>query len=423
MKAPLDPDPRNAVSPAAMDTPNLNILLLENIHAVARQALENQGHRVATTGASLKEDELIARINAERIDILGIRSRTQVTARVFESCPSLVALGAFCIGTNQIDLEAAGAAGVAVFNAPFSNTRSVAELVIAEIVMLSRQLGDRTREMHQGQWRKVATGSNEVRNKTLGIVGYGHIGRQVGVLAEMMGMRVVFHDIAQRLPMGNNRSADSLEELLDVSDFVTLHVPETPLTYRMISEPQLAAMKKGARLINASRGTVVDIPALAAALASGHLGGAAVDVFPVEPEANSSDDFRSELQGLPNVVLTPHIGGSTSEAQENIGREVAGSLLRYLASGSTTGSVSFPDVDLPRMPNTHRLVHVHKNVPGVLGDVNRIIAARSANILAQVLGTNARIGYVIIDFDAPVAEDICADLTGLTATIRARALA
>jgi D-3-phosphoglycerate dehydrogenase len=371
----------------------------------------------------LKEAELIDRINGEGISVLGIRSRTQVTARVFESCPGLVSMGAFCIGTNQIDLDAAGAAGVAVFNAPFSNTRSVAELIIGEIIMLSRQLGDRTREMHLGQWRKVATGANEVRGKTLGIVGYGHIGRQVGVLAEMMGMRVVFHDIVQRLPMGNNRAADSLDELLLEADFLTLHVPETPLTHRMIGEAQLGRMKRGARLINASRGTVVDIPALAEALRSKHLAGAAVDVFPVEPEANSSDEFQSELCGLPNVVLTPHIGGSTSEAQENIGREVAGALTRYLLSGTTTGCVSFPDVDLPRMPGTHRLVHVHRNVPGVLGDVNRIIAQHQANILAQVLGTNARIGYVIIDFDAPVAQAICADLGALSTTIRARALA
>ncbi len=405
------------------DTAALRILLLENIHAVARHALEGQGHAVTALGTSLKEAELIDRINGEGISVLGIRSRTQVTARVFEACPGLVTLGAFCIGTNQIDLDAAGAAGVAVFNAPFSNTRSVAELIIGEIIMLSRQLGDRTREMHQGQWRKVAAGSNEVRGKTLGIVGYGHIGRQVGVLAEMMGMRVVFHDIVQRLPMGNNRAADSLDELLLEADFLTLHVPETPLTHRMIGEAQLGRMKRGARLINASRGTVVDIPALAEALRSGRLAGAAVDVFPVEPEANSSDDFQSELCGLPNVVLTPHIGGSTSEAQENIGREVAGAIVRYLTAGTTAGCVSFPDVDLPRMPGTHRLVHVHRNVPGVLGEVNRIIAQHQANILAQVLGTNARIGYVIIDFDAPVAEAICADLGGLATTIRARALA
>lgn len=401
----------------------LKFLLLENISAVARDALLAMGHHVETTGGSLKEADLIARLEDGGFDVLGIRSRTQVTARVFESCKRLVAVGAFCIGTNQIDLAAAGAAGVACFNAPFSNTRSVAELIIGEIVVLARQLGDRVREMHQGQWRKVAAGCNEIRGKTLGIVGYGHIGRQVGVLAEMMGMGVVFHDIVQRLPMGNNRAAANLDELLRVSDFVTLHVPETPLTHRMIAAPQLAQMKPGARLLNASRGTVVDLPALADALRSGHLSGAAVDVYPSEPEANSADGFESVLQGLPNVILTPHIGGSTLEAQENIGREVTGALLRYLASGSTTGCVSLPDVDLPRMPGTHRLVHVHRNVPGVLGDVNRIIAQHEANILAQVLGTNARIGYVIIDFDGPVASAICADLVGLDTTIRARALA
>ncbi len=408
-----------------MNTPlaPLRFLLLENIHAVARDALLTRGHHVETLGSSLKEADLIARLNDGRFDVLGIRSRTQVTAAVFQRCPTLLALGAFCIGTNQIDVEAAGDAGVACFNAPFSNTRSVAELIVAEIVVLARQLGDRVQEMHRGQWRKVAVGANEVRGKTLGIIGYGHIGRQVGVMAEMMGMGVVFHDIVQRLPMGNNRAAANLDELLHVSDFVTLHVPETPLTNRMIAAPQIAAMKPGAKLLNASRGTVVDIPALAAALRSGHLTGAAVDVYPVEPEANSADGFETELQGLPNVVLTPHIGGSTLEAQENIGREVAGSLLRYLSSGATTASVSFPEVDLPRMPGTHRLVHVHKNVPGVLGAVNHIISKHRGNILAQMLGTTSRIGYVIVDFDGPVAEAICQDLNTLDTTIRTRALA
>ena len=398
-------------------------LLLENIHPVARELLEAAGHEVETTGASLKPDELVARLNEGRFDMLGIRSRTQVVPEVFARAPGLKAMGAFCIGTNQIALDAAMQAGVAVFNAPFSNTRSVAELVIAEVVMLARQIPDRIREMHDGRWNKMATGSYEVRGKTLGIVGYGHIGRQVGVMAEMLGMSVVFYDVVQRLPMGNNRPAESLEALLTVADFVTLHVPETPLTANLMGRGQIAQMKPGARLLNLSRGTVVDLDALADALRSGQVGGAAVDVYPTEPEANQSTGFKSPLTGLPNVIMTPHIGGSTLEAQENIGREVTGSLLRYLTAGSTQGSVSLPEVDLGRMPGTHRVVHIHRNVPGVLGDVNRIVSQHKANILAQQLGTNARIGYVVIDVDTPVAEAICQDLLALETTIRARALA
>jgi D-3-phosphoglycerate dehydrogenase len=397
-------------------------LLLENIHTVAREALVAAGHHVEATSASLKPDELVARLVEGRFDVLGIRSRTQVLPGVFAGAPDLKAIGAFCIGTNQIALDAATTAGVAVFNAPFSNTRSVAELVIGEIIMLARQIPDRIREMHAGQWNKVAAGSYEVRGKTLGIVGYGHIGRQVGVLAEMIGMSVVFHDIVQRLPMGNNRPAESLEALLAVSDFVTLHVPETPQTHMLMGNAQIDALKPGARLLNLSRGTVVDLEALGRALRSGRVGGAAVDVYPTEPEANQSTGFECPLTGLSNVIMTPHIGGSTLEAQENIGREVAGSLLRYLGAGSTLGSVSFPEVDLARMPGTHRVVHIHRNVPGVLGDVNRIVSLHQANILAQQLGTNSRIGYVVIDVDTPVAAAICSDLSALPTTIRARAL-
>ena len=268
----------------------------------------------------------------------------------------------------------------------------------------------------------MATGCNEVRGKTLGIVGYGHIGRQIGVLAEMIGMTVIFHDVLQRLPMGNNRPAASLDVLLSQSDFVTLHVPETPATAGLMGADQFARMREGARFLNASRGTVVDLVALASALRSGHLGGAAIDVFPSEPEANSSEGFVSPLQGLPNVILTPHIGGSTSEAQENIGREVSGSLLRYLEDGSTMGSVSFPEVDLQRLPGRHRLVHVHQNVPGVLGEVNGIVSRHRGNILGQVLGTNPTIGYVIIDFDSNAAELIARDLAAVSTTIRVRAL-
>ncbi len=400
----------------------MKFLLLENIHVVARDALIAAGHEVSATGASMGSEELVAHLEREQIDVLGIRSRTQLKAEVFETKHALQAVGAFCIGTNQIDLEAASRAGVAVFNAPFSNTRSVAELILAEIVVLSRGLGDRSSELHLGKWRKVATGCNEVRGKTLGIVGYGHIGRQIGVLAEMIGMTVIFHDVLQRLPMGNNRPAASLDVLLSQSDFVTLHVPETPATAGLMGADQFARMREGARFLNASRGTVVDLVALASALRSGHLGGAAIDVFPSEPEANSSEGFVSPLQGLPNVILTPHIGGSTSEAQENIGREVSGSLLRYLEDGSTMGSVSFPEVDLQRLPGRHRLVHVHQNVPGVLGEVNGIVSRHRGNILGQVLGTNPTIGYVIIDFDSNAAELIARDLAAVSTTIRVRAL-
>lgn len=400
----------------------MKFLLLENIHVVARDALIAAGHEVSATGASMGSEELVAHLEREQIDVLGIRSRTQLKAEVFETKHALQAVGAFCIGTNQIDLEAASRAGVAVFNAPFSNTRSVAELILAEIVVLSRGLGDRSSELHLGKWRKVATGCNEVRGKTLGIVGYGHIGRQIGVLAEMIGMTVIFHDVLQRLPMGNNRPAASLDVLLSQSDFVTLHVPETPATAGLMGADQFARMREGARFLNASRGTVVDLEALASALRSGHLGGAAIDVFPSEPEANSSEGFVSPLQGLPNVILTPHIGGSTSEAQENIGREVSGSLLRYLEDGSTMGSVSFPEVDLQRLPGRHRLVHVHQNVPGVLGEVNGIVSRHRGNILGQVLGTNPTIGYVIIDFDSNAAELIARDLAAVSTTIRVRAL-
>ena len=400
----------------------MKFLLLENIHVVARDALIAAGHEVSATGASMGSEELVAHLEREQIDVLGIRSRTQLKAEVFETKHALQAVGAFCIGTNQIDLEAASRAGVAVFNAPFINTRSVAELILAEIVVLSRGLGDRSSELHLGKWRKVATGCNEVRGKTLGIVGYGHIGRQIGVLAEMIGMTVIFHDVLQRLPMGNNRPAASLDVLLSQSDFVTLHVPETPATAGLMGADQFARMREGARFLNASRGTVVDLVALASALRSGHLGGAAIDVFPSEPEANSSEGFVSPLQGLPNVILTPHIGGSTSEAQENIGREVSGSLLRYLEDGSTMGSVSFPEVDLQRLPGRHRLVHVHQNVPGVLGEVNGIVSRHRGNILGQVLGTNPTIGYVIIDFDSNAAELIARDLAAVSTTIRVRAL-
>jgi D-3-phosphoglycerate dehydrogenase / 2-oxoglutarate reductase len=367
--------------PVKIDGP-ARVLLLEGIHPSAEEMLRADGMVVERLKGALPPRELAQKLQG--VHLLGIRSKTTVPAEVLASAPQLLAVGAFCIGTNQVDGRAANVGGVPVFNAPFSNTRSVAELVIAEIIMLTRQLGDRSREVHQGQWRKVATGSHEVRGKTLGIVGYGHIGSQVGVLAEALGMRVLFYDVMTKLPLGNVRPVGSLQELLAASDFVTLHVPALPTTENLLSAERIAAMRPGAALINASRGTVVDIAALARALKSGHLSGAAVDVYPEEPETNS-DGFVTELQGLPNVILTPHIGGSTEEAQEAIGREVATSLLKFFRAGATTGAVNFPNVESPLVPGTHRILNVHRNVPGVLRDINRIVSDLNANIHAQVL--------------------------------------
>jgi D-3-phosphoglycerate dehydrogenase len=399
----------------------LKILLLESIHPVADELLEAEGFDVQRADGALKEEQLAERLKG--IQLLGIRSKTQVTRKVLDAADALVAVGAFCIGTNQVALDHAMKRGVAVFNAPFSNTRSVAEMVIAEIVMLSRNLGDRTREMHQGVWKKVATGSREVRGKTLGVVGYGHIGSQVSILAEDLGMKVVFHDTSAKLPLGNSQQVKSLDLLLEQSDFVTLHVPETPQTRGMIGAAQLARMKKGASLINASRGTVVDLDALAQAIKEKRIDGAAVDVYPDEPEGNNTEGFHTPLRGLPNVILTPHIGGSTLEAQEAIGREVSTALTRFAHSGITVGSVNFPPVELARTPGTWRLINVHQNVPGVLRDLNRIVSDREANIHAQVLSTNAAIGYLIMDLDSNVAAQVVEDMRRLPTTISARTVA
>jgi len=397
----------------------IKILLLENIHPVAAEALRAEGFQVETARAALPESELIQRVRD--VHLLGIRSKTQVTPAVLAEANRMLAIGAFCIGTNQIALGAANRRGVPAFNAPFSNTRSVAELILAEVVMLSRHLGDRSREVHDGRWRKVASGSHEVRGRTIGIVGYGHIGRQVGVLAEAFGMRVVFFDIAARLPMGNNRSLPRLEDVLEVADFVTLHVPETPQTRGMIGPDELARMKPGACLLNASRGSVVAIDALADAIRRGHLGGAAIDVYPEEPEGNT-DGFASALRGLPNVILTPHIGGSTEEAQEAIGREVSAALVKYVNTGSTTGAVNFPHVELPVDPDSHRILNVHRNVPGVLRDINRIVSDCNANIRAQVLSTYVEIGYLVMDLDQDVSQDVKRGIAALPTSIKTRIL-
>ena len=393
------------------------VLLLENIHSSAEEMFRAEGFEVERLKGALKPEELEQRIQG--VHVLGIRSKTNVWEPALAKAPNLLAIGAFCIGTNQVDLKAANRHGTPVFNAPFSNTRSVAELVIAEIIMLSRQLGDRNREVHAGQWRKVAVGSYEVRGKTLGIIGYGHIGSQLGVLAESMGMRVIFHDVMTKLPLGNTRATATLDELLASSDFVTLHVPATASTEKMMGEAELARMRKGAFLINASRGTVVDIEALARAIRSGHIGGAAVDVYPEEPETNS-DGFTTPLQGLSNVILTPHIGGSTEEAQASIGKEVATSLIKFIKSGATTGAVNFPQVETPLIPKTHRILNVHRNTPGVLRDINRIVSDLNANIHAQVLSTDSNIGYLVMDLDQNVGRPVCEAIASLQTDIKTR---
>ena len=406
-------------SPTSFPKDQIRVLLLENVHPSAHELFRNEGFQLEIANAALPEAELAKRV--EFVHVLGIRSKTRVTERVLENARRMLAVGCFCIGTNQVELAGANRRGIPVFNAPFSNTRSVAELMMAEIIILGRRLGDRIREMHAGEWRKVATGSFEVRGKTLGIVGYGHIGRQVGVIAEGLGMRVVFFDVVAKLPMGNNRSVKTLDELLAQSDFVTLHVPETAQTRGMFGARELATMRNNSYLLNASRGTVVDIPALAEALKSGHLAGAAIDVFPEEPESNS-DGFATPLRGLANVILTPHIGGSTAEAQEAIGREVGAALVKLVNEGATAGSVNFPQVDLPLTPGKHRILNVHKNVPGVLRDINHMVSDLGANIAAQVLATDPDIGYLVMDLDQDVSRDVKNAMAQLPNSIKTRIL-
>jgi D-3-phosphoglycerate dehydrogenase len=407
---------------AATPVPNepIKVLLLENIHQTAHEVLGGERFIVEALPGSVSADELKARLSD--VHLLGIRSKTRLTADILAAGPRLLSVGCFCIGTNQVDLVAANRLGVPVFNAPFSNTRSVAELIVSEIIALSRQLVDRSNEVHHGGWKKVAVGCYEVRGKTLGIVGYGHIGRQLGVLAESLGMHVIFHDIVSQLPMGNNVAVSSLGELLGRADFVTLHVPETPQTQNLIGAAELARMRKGSYLLNASRGTVVVIPALAEALRTGHLAGAAVDVYPDEPEGNLNAGFETELRGLSNVILTPHIGGSTMEAQAAIGREVSIALSKFVRSGATTGSVNFPLVELAQTKGAHRILNVHRNVPGVLRDINRIVSDCNANILSQLLSTDANIGYVMMDVEQDVSNDVYRAIAALPTSIRTRIL-
>ena len=386
------------MSKNSLDKSKIKILLLEGIHASAVEAFQADGYsNIDYQQKALPEAKLLEAISDAYV--VGIRSATQLTANVLEHAPRLIGVGCFCIGTNQVDLDAAQGQGVPVFNAPFSNTRSVAELVLAEIILLLRGIPQRSAVARRGGWIKTATGSHEVRGKCLGIVGYGHIGTQTGLLAEALGMRVVFYDIETKLALGNAQALPSLDALLEIADVVTLHVPETPQTWRMIGAAQLARMKPGASLINAARGTVVDVDALVQALDEKHLAGAALDVFPDEPKAND-EEFTSPLRRFDNVLLTPHVGGSTEEAQQNIGLEVASKLIRYSNNGSTVSSVNFPEVTLPEHPGKHRLLHIHRNQPGVLSRINAVFSEQQINIAGQYLQTNPKIGYVVIDVDS-----------------------
>jgi len=401
---------------------DIRVVLFEGISQSAVDVFTAAGYeQVEVLSKSLSGDELKDAIG--NAHIVGIRSRTQLTAEVLTEARKLITIGCFCIGTNQVDLEAAELAGIPVFNAPYSNTRSVAELVLAETIMLMRGVPQKNAECHRGGWSKSALGSHEVRGKTLGIIGYGHIGTQVGVLAESLGMHVLFHDIETKLSLGNARAAAGLDDLLQRSDVVTLHVPETPATQMMFGAAQLARMKPGAHLINASRGTVVDIDALAAALESGHVGGAAVDVFPVEPKGNG-DVFESPLARFDNVILTPHVGGSTLEAQDNIGTEVAAKLVRYSDNGSTLSAVNFPEVTLPEHAGSHRILHIHRNVPGVLSRINELFSREGVNIDGQFLRTDAKVGYVVIDIASTpqITARLRAALNEIEGTLRTRVL-
>jgi D-3-phosphoglycerate dehydrogenase len=396
---------------------SVKILLLENIHPAAKTRLEEEGFSVDLLAHSPTESELTTSL--KNYQALGIRSKTEITEKIISANPQLVVIGCFCIGTNQVDLEKANAFGIPVFNAPHSNTRSVAEMVIAEMISLSRQLTERSMLAHRGDWMKSAEGSKEVRGKTLGIVGYGHIGSQLSVLAEAIGMRVVFYDVVKKLPMGNAKSSNSLSECLSKADFVSMHVPETPQTKNLIGAKELASMKKGSFLINASRGTVVVIDDLVAALKSKHLGGCAIDVFPVEPSSNK-EKFKSPLQELSNVILTPHVGGSTEEAQYAIGLEVAESFIRYLKIGSTSGAVNFPQVDLPVHSGARRILNVHRNEPGVLGEINSIVSKAGANIQAQYLSTDQKIGYLVMDVEKANAQPLADEIKKLSRSIKTR---
>jgi D-3-phosphoglycerate dehydrogenase / 2-oxoglutarate reductase len=394
-------------------------LLLEQIHSDAEDILRVAGFEVDTIARALDENELVDRIPG--VSLLGIRSKTQITPRVLDAAGSLMSIGAFCIGTNQIDLHAAAEAGVTVFNAPFSNTRSVVELAIAEIIALIRRLTEKNALMHDGVWDKSAAGAHEVRNRTLGIVGYGNIGTQLSVLAENLGMQVLFYDTADKLALGNARRCLALDELLAESDVVTLHVDGRPGNANFFGEADFERMRRGAIFLNLSRGFVVDYGALRQHIESGHIAGAAVDVFPIEPKGRG-DEFVSELRGLPNVILTPHIGGSTEEAQQDIGRFVATKFRDYVRDGSTAMSVNVPGLALPRAENTLRLVHLHRNVPGVLARVNGLLADSGVNVEAQLLGTRGDLGYVVTDSASGTTQPVVDSIRAMPETIRLRVI-
>jgi D-3-phosphoglycerate dehydrogenase len=398
----------------------IKILLLENISTAAANNFLKSGYtQVKRLGKALTEAELIDAIRD--VHLLGIRSKTNITPAVLEAASKLQAIGCFCIGVNQVNLKAATDSGVAVFNAPYSNTRSVAELVIGASIMLIRRIPDKNLSAHKGIWLKESSGSYELRGKTLGIIGYGNIGSQVSVLAESLGMKVQFYDIETKLPLGNASSTDSLEELLGNADVVTLHVPDTKTTRNMINAETIKHFKKGAILLNYARGEVVDIPVLHQALANGHLSGAAIDVFPVEPEKNG-DAFSTPLQQMPNVLLTPHIGGSTEEAQANIGDDVSIKLLHYLEQGTSFGSHTIPGLSLPAQSNAHRVLHIHKNVPGVLSQINSQLSQHNINIVGQYLKTNETIGYVVVDVDKKLSKQAAELLKEVPHTIKVRLL-
>lgn len=408
------------MSQTSLDKTKIKFLMLEGIHDSAIEALARVGYtHVVCHPKALPEDRLLEEIADAHF--VGIRSRTQLTEKVLAQAPKLVAIGCFCIGTNQVDLGAAARMGIPVFNAPFSNTRSVAELVIAEMVLLLRRIPERTTAAHRGEWQKTANGSYECRGKTLGVVGYGNIGMQVGVLAESLGMRVIYFDIKSKLPIGNAQPVPTLDALLKESHVLSLHVPQDEKTDRLIGANEIAKMRSGAMLVNASRGNVVDIDALADALRSNRLGGAAIDVFPVEPKSNN-DSFESPLRGIDNCILTPHIGGSTQEAQANIGVEVAEKLAHYSDNGTTVSAVNFPEVALPEHHGKHRLLHVHDNVPGIMSAINAVFSENDVNVSGQYLQTRGDTGYVVIDIEANYSEAVLDRLSAIPGTLRCRVL-
>lgn len=397
----------------------IKVLLLENIHKDAIKKLKTEGYQVEVHPGGMEEEDLCEAI--KEVSILGIRSKTKVTSKVVDSAKRLLSVGAFCIGTNQIDLEACLKKGIAVFNAPFSNTRSVVELALAEMILLMRNMPDKIRSMHQGQWNKSASGSFEIRGKILGIVGYGKIGSQLSVVAEALGMKVQYYDIEEKLALGNASRCDTLKQLLETSDVISLHVDGRPENHMIFGETQFAQMKNGVIFINLSRGHVVDVDVLAKNIESGKVHGASIDVFPEEPLKNNNP-FESPLIGARNTILTPHIGGSTLEAQENIADFVPGKIIEYVNTGSTTNSVNFPNITLPALKKAHRFIHVHQNEPGVLAEINNILAKFGINITGQYLKTNETIGYVITDIDKNYNEEVIAELKEIDATIRFRVL-